>query len=111
MELGKLSIPGICTFIFRTSNVVDFLHQQQIGKKEKFTQLPRMTQPLVHVHEIVFSTTDGKEEILQSDSENLSWTSSALLTYDKSWITKIWHEDIAPCQTVLALKNCNSELF
>ena len=69
-----------------------------------------MTQPLVHVHEIVFSTTDGKEEILQSDSENLSWTSSALLTYDKSWITKIWHEDIAPCQTVLALKYCNFEL-
>ena len=68
-----------------------------------------MTQPLVHVHEIVFSTTDGKEEILQSDSENLSWTSSALLTYDKSWITKIWHEYIAPCQTVLALKYCDSE--
>ena len=47
---------------------------------------------------------------MQSDSEYLSWTSSALLTYDKSWITKIWHEDIAPCQTVLALKYCDSEL-
>ena len=35
-----------------------------------------------------------------------------ILTYDISWISKVWHKDIAPCQAILTLrqrKNCRDK--